>query len=130
MGQRIYAERGQRFDVNVLNLEGRWLEDDLVLVIVLQPVGILAIAAVGRPAGWLHVRDVPGFGTEHSEEGSRVHSPRTFFYVVGLLYDAAPVSPEPFQGEYEFLKRQHSIAPKDEVSLGIRDQDLHINVNY
>src|SRR5690606_4191609 len=49
MDQRIDAEARERTEIELLEVMRRRLDDDLELVIVLQPVRILAITTVGRP---------------------------------------------------------------------------------
>ena len=41
-------------------------EDDLELVMLLQAVGILAIAAVIRADGWFHISHIPGLRAQHA----------------------------------------------------------------
>jgi hypothetical protein len=66
----------------------RGLEDHLELVIVLQAVGIFAVATVGRTPGRLDVGDVPGFRPENAQKGGGIEGAGAFFQVVGLLDDA------------------------------------------
>ena len=55
---RIDAERLRRLSrYSCLDVVGRRLEDDLELVVSLQPVRVLAVAAVGGPPRRLHVGD-------------------------------------------------------------------------
>ena len=56
---RIDADRGQRFQIELLKVRRRRLQDHLELVIVLQPVGVFAVAAVLRPPRRLHIGRVP-----------------------------------------------------------------------
>jgi hypothetical protein len=46
----VDADLVEAFEIEILNVGRVRLQDDLVLVIVLQPVGVLAIAAILRPA--------------------------------------------------------------------------------
>ena len=63
-GSRAAAGRGRSRDScrssSSCASAGRRLHDDLVLVVVLQPVRVLAVAAVGRAAARLHVGGAPG----------------------------------------------------------------------
>src|SRR5690606_28961025 len=61
--QGVHADAAQRFQVQLLNIGRVRLEHHLELVVVLQAVGVFAVAAVGGPAGRLHVGGVPGFRT-------------------------------------------------------------------
>ena len=50
--REIDADRLQRAEIEVLQVRRRGFQDRLVLVIMLQPVGVLAIAPIlGTPAG-------------------------------------------------------------------------------
>src|SRR3546814_12971106 len=50
----------------------RGLHRDLVLVVALQAVGVVAVAAIGRAAAGLHVGSVPRLRPERAQEGRRV----------------------------------------------------------
>jgi hypothetical protein len=56
----VEAQGFERAQVELENIPRRWLEHDLVLVVVLHPVGIVAVAAILRTARGLHVRGLPG----------------------------------------------------------------------
>src|SRR4051794_8995225 len=55
-----------------------------------EPVGVLAVAAVGRPAAWLDVGALPRGRAKRAEHCRGVESPRAHLHVVGLK-DYAPV---------------------------------------
>src|SRR5690606_27467682 len=61
---RVDAQRLQRTDVQVEDFGGRGLEHHLVLVIVLQAIGVFAVAAVLGAARGLHVGRAPGLGAD------------------------------------------------------------------
>ena len=104
MLQRIDAEAAQRIEVEFLDFHRRRLEDDLKLVVVLQAVRVLTVAAIGRPAGGLDVGHVPRFGAERAQEGRRMEGPGAFFHIVRLLDDTALVGPVVLQGQNQFLE--------------------------
>ena len=56
----IDAERFERPQVDVLDVGRRRLDDHLVLVVVAQAVGVLAVAPVGGPHGGFDVGRAPG----------------------------------------------------------------------
>ena len=93
--------------VDLLDLGRRWLQHHLVLVIVLQPVWILAVAAVLRPARWLHISGFPGLGTDGAQEGRGMKRSRAHLHVVGLQQHASAAVPEIVQAEDELLEGQH-----------------------
>src|ERR1043166_6069522 len=74
---------------------------------LVQPIGVIAIAAVrGTPAG-LHICDAVRQGTEHPQKRLRNHGPGTYLGVVRFLNDAAAIGPVAFQRKDEVLKRLH-----------------------
>ena len=57
--RHVEADRGERLEVEVLEVRRRRLDDHLELVIVLQPVGVLAVAPVVRPPRRLDIGRLP-----------------------------------------------------------------------
>ena len=72
---RVDAQRFQRLQVELLRVAGIGLEDDLELVVLLQAVGVLAVAAIIRADGGLDVGHVPRLRAQHAQEGGRVIVP-------------------------------------------------------
>ena len=62
MRAQVDAAGLQALQIELLHFVGRRLEDDLELLVLEEPVRVLAEAAVGRPARRLDVGDAPGFG--------------------------------------------------------------------
>ena len=93
------------FEVEVLDVGRRRLQDHLELVVVLQPVRVLAVAAVLRPARGLHVGGVPRLRPERAQRGRRVEGAGADLHVVGLQDDAALVGPEALQRQDQALER-------------------------
>src|SRR6185503_3139316 len=106
---RIDAYGFQRVKIEVLDVSRRRLQDDLELVVVLEPVGILAITAVFRPARGLHIGGVPRFRSERAQRGRRMEGAGADFHVVRLQDDAAPVRPILLQREDKALKRARGV---------------------
>jgi len=98
------AQRGQRLQVQLLRVAGIGLEDDLVLVKVLHAVGILAVAAIIRADGRLHVGDVPRLRAEDAQQRGRVAGARADLDVVRLPQHTALVGPEPVELHDHILK--------------------------
>ena len=67
----IDADGVERLEIEVLDVVGRRLQDHLELVVVLQAVGVLAVAAVLRPARGLHIGRVPRLRPERAQAWSR-----------------------------------------------------------
>ena len=86
---------------------GARLEDDLVLVVVLQAVRVVAVAAVLRAAARLHVRRLPRLGPERAQERRRVAGAGADLHVVGLQQRAALAVPVFLQAEDQLLEGQH-----------------------
>ncbi len=107
MRVEVDAERLERAEVELLRVARVGLEDDLELRVRLQPVRVLAVAAVIRAHGGLDVRDVPRLGPEHAHDGVGVHRPRTDLGVVGLHDHASAVGPVLLQRQQGILHRQH-----------------------
>ena len=71
---------------------------------MLQAVRVFTVAAVSRPAGRLHVGDIPGLRPQNPQEGSRIEGAGTLFGVVRLLNNAPLFCPVALQGENHILK--------------------------
>src|SRR5579859_384794 len=72
---------------------------------MLQPVWVLAIAAVLRPPRRLHIGGVPLFWPERAQGRRRVKRAGTHFHVVGLQDDATPIRPVALQRQDQTLER-------------------------
>src|SRR5690606_22099544 len=107
MHQGVHADAAQRFQVELLDVRRVRLEHYLELVIVLQTVGVLAVAAIGGPAGRLHIGGVPGFRTDGAQEGGGVEGAGAHFHIVGLQDHAALFGPELLQGQDQVLEGAH-----------------------
>ena len=57
--RRIKTNGAQRTQIEILKVRRRWLNDHLILVIMLQTVWIFTIATILRAARWLHVSGFP-----------------------------------------------------------------------
>jgi hypothetical protein len=101
---RVNADGFERLEVEFLWVAGVGLEDDLVLVMYLEAVGVLAVAPIVGADGGFDVGDVPGFGSQHAQEGGGVHRSGTDLGVVGLGDEAAVRGPEVLEGEDEGLE--------------------------
>src|SRR5882724_3393551 len=104
---RVDAERDERLQVALLDVRRRRLEHHLVLVIVLQPVRILAVAAVLGAARGLHVGGVPRLRTYRAQESRGMERARAHLHVVGLQQHAALAIPELVEPQDQLLEAQH-----------------------
>ncbi len=100
----IDAARLQAVEIDPLHVVGRRLQDDLVLVVLEQAVGVLAEAAVVGTPRRLHVGHAPRLGPEHAEERLGVRGAGADLEVERLLQQAPVRGPERRQLENEVLK--------------------------
>ena len=98
------ADREQRLEVQILDVERRRLEDHLELVELLQAVRVVAVAAVGRATRRLDERDVPRLGADRAQERGRVVRAGADLGVVGLHEEAALLHPEILKREDQLLE--------------------------
>jgi hypothetical protein len=104
--QGIDAERHEAFEIDVLDIFRMRFEDHLELVIVLQTVGVLAVAAIRGTTRRLDISGVPRFGSEYAEKRGRVKGPGANLGVVRLMDNATLRGPEILQCQYKLLKCQ------------------------
>ena len=71
-----------------------------------EPVGVFAIAAVGRPAARLDIGAFPRVGPKRAQHRRRVERPRPHFHVVGLEDQAAALRPIMVQRQDQVLEAQ------------------------
>ena len=101
----IDADRGERLQIEVLKVLRRRLHDHLELIVVLQAVGVFAVAAVLGPARRLHIGRVPRLRPERAQGGRGMEGAGAHLHVVGLQDHAALLGPEPLQSEDKALER-------------------------
>ena len=66
--RHINAQTAKRIKIQLLNVFWRRFQDDLKLIVMLQPVGVFAVAAVRRSPAGLHVGGVPALRPDGSEK--------------------------------------------------------------
>ena len=76
---------------------------------MLEPVGILPVAAVRRAAGRLDIGRVPRLGSEGTQERGGMERSGADFDVVRLVDHAALVGPVLLQGQNEILEKHRSL---------------------
>ena len=103
---RVDAERLERLQVELLRVAGIRLEDDLVLVVLLQAVGVVAVAAVVGPDRRLDIGDVPRLRPEHAQHGARVHRTGADLGVMRLPDQATALGPELLERQDDGLEGQ------------------------
>ena len=75
--------------IELLDVCGRGFQNDLILEVLVEAIGILTVATVGWSPRRLHVGDAIGCRTEHAKKCLRMHCARTDLGIVRLLQDAA-----------------------------------------
>src|SRR5690606_24807360 len=87
VARRIEADRAQRVEVEVLDVERRRLEADLELVVRARAIRVLAVTSVGRTTRELDERRVPRLGAEHAQERGGMKRAGADLDVDRLLHD-------------------------------------------
>lgn len=80
--ERVRPERAQRLEVLRLDVNGRRLEDHLVLVKLLQAIGVVSVATVGGASRGLDERNIPRSGPSARKKvaGLNVPAPTSELY--------------------------------------------------
>ncbi len=104
---KVDPECFQRAQVQVLDIVGRRFEHDLVLVVMLQPVRVLAVAAVLRSPRGLHVGRLPRLRANCTQECGRVEGSRAHLHVVGLEERATLLVPILLEAQDDLLEGEH-----------------------
>src|SRR5579864_1027570 len=100
---QVNANGLERFQIKLLHVLLRRLQDHLKLHVLIKTVGIVAVTPVSRAARRLHVSDLVRLGPEHSQKSFRSHGSRAHFNVIRLLQHASALCPEFLQAEDKFL---------------------------
>ena len=93
VARRVDAERREAAEIEILAVGRRRLQDHLELVIMLQPVRVFAVAAVGRPARRLDIGGAPRLRTERAQGGRRVERAGADLDIIGLQESRSPAPP-------------------------------------
>jgi hypothetical protein len=97
MVKGIDAEGLQAAEIDLLDVKGRGFDDDLILIIVLEPIGIFTVSTIGWTARRFHIGHPPRLRAQNPEKGSRMESSGTHLCIVGLLNHTSLIRPELFQ---------------------------------
>src|SRR6266849_4651875 len=73
---------------------------------LVEAIGIFAIATVGGPTTRLHVPDAIGIGAQYAKKRFRIHGAGPHFHVVRLLEDAALLHPKLGELQDQVLERK------------------------
>ena len=102
--RHIDPDGTQRTKVQLLQVRRAGFDDDLVLVIVLPPVGAVTIAAICRTPRGLHIGCSPRLRSQTAQCGCRVECSGPHFHVVGLQHGTALPGPIMLEPQDYFLE--------------------------
>ena len=105
------AQGLERSQIGLLNRVRTGLNQHLVLEVVLGPVRVIAVAAIGGPATGLRVGHRPGLRPDGPQHRVGAHRPGALLRVVGLKDQATPLSPEAVQGLDDVLEMHGCSGP-------------------
>src|SRR5207248_9836387 len=100
----VDTQRAEAFQVELLHIHRRGLENDLKLRVLIEPIGILAIPTVGGPTTGLHESDTIVLRAEDTKERFRMHGAGSDLHVVRLLKNTALFHPKPREFQNQILK--------------------------
>ena len=107
INRSVDAQRAKATQIQVNDVNGRGLEHNLVLMVLMQAVGVFAVAGVLRATGRLYVGGAPRFGTKGPQERGRMRGACPDFDVNRLQQSTALFIPILLQTQDHFLKGNH-----------------------
>ena len=90
---RVDSNSLKRVEVELLGVHRRGLDEHLELIVVLQAVGVLAVAAVSGTAARLRIAGAPSAGAERAERRGGMEGAGADLRVIGLHDDATLGAP-------------------------------------
>ena len=103
---QIDADGFEAAHVLLDHVGGRGLQDHLKLHVLVEAIGIVAVAAIGGAAAGLHVGGAVGLRAERAQEGFRARGAGADFHVERFLNDAAALAPVLLEPEDHLLERE------------------------
>ena len=100
----VDPNRFQAAKIEILKIGRRRFDQNLKLVVMLQPVRVFAIAAIGRATGGLNISRGPRLFAQSTQCRCRVERPCADFHVIGLQNRAPCPGPVGLEPEQDFLK--------------------------
>ena len=100
----VDADGFERAEIERLKVRRRGFNQHLILIIVLQPVRVVAIAPVRGAARGLHIGSGPGVRAEAAQRRRGVERARADLHVIGLQHGAALGGPIGLEAENDLLK--------------------------
>ena len=123
----IDADGGERLQIEILDVVRRRLQDHLELIIMLQAVRVLAVAAILRTPRGLHIGRVPWLGSERPQSRRRMERAGADFHVIGLQDHAAIIRPETLQRQDQTLERPLGPHMRGRAGLGHRAESFRFH---
>jgi hypothetical protein len=91
-------------EIDLLDIQRGGFHDHLILIIVLKPIGILAVSTIGGTAGRFDIGHSPWFRAQGPEESGRVKRPGPHLCIIRLLNHTPLICPESLQCKNQFLE--------------------------
>ena len=104
---------------NACSSGGAGLYQNLILIIMLQPVWVFPIAAISGPPRRLHIGRCPRPCAQRAQRGRWVKRARTHFHIIRLHNGAALRCPIGLQSKYNILKTTRRRLGHGFVSLSL-----------
>ncbi len=104
----IDADRFQALHVELNHVFRRRLQNHLQLHVLVEPVGVVAIAPVRRATAGLDVNDVVRVRAQDAEERLGTHRAGADLHIERLLHNAALLGPIPFELQNDVLVGLHT----------------------
>ncbi len=100
----VDADGIQRAKISIDEVVRRWLKDHLELIVMLQPIGVLTVAAIRRTTAGLDESRIPAVRSERSKRSGRVEGTGSHLEVIRLQYDAAALTPVALERKNDVLE--------------------------
>jgi hypothetical protein len=97
MSQRVDAKGPQAIEINLLNIKRRGFQNDLILIVMLQAIGIFSVPTIGRATRRFYISHSPWFRAKDPQEGGGMEGPCPDLHVIGLLNNTTLIRPESLQ---------------------------------
>ena len=104
MHAHVDADGFETAKIEILQIGRAGFDQDLKLIVMLQPVGVFAIAPIGRAARGLHIGRGPRLWPQRAQRGGRVKRACAHFHIIGLQHGAALRGPIGLQPDDDLLK--------------------------
>src|SRR5262245_5394024 len=101
---RVNPQLSQTLQIQRLNVVWRWLQHDLILIVVLHAIWIFTVSPICGTPAWLGIGRAPRLRAKGSEERGRMKRAGPHLQIISLMNDTALVGPVMIQRENEILE--------------------------